>query len=73
MFDKRNIAFIFTALEAVEKILLYTQGVVNSDEFLEKNKQVNFNACQTLLLVIGEETKKFILNSEINLPPFLGT
>ncbi len=71
MFDKRNLAYLLTALEAIEKTFLYTQDVANSDDFLEINSQMNFNACQTLLLVIGEETKKLdpqLRNNFSNIP-----
>ena len=68
MSDTRNLAFILTALEAIEKIFLYTQDVEDPDDFLEINSQMNFNACQTLPLVIGEETKKIDLQLRNNFP-----
>ncbi len=58
MYEKKNLTYILTILEAIEKILLYTKDVDNADDFYELNDQMNFNACQILLLVIGEETKK---------------
>jgi len=58
MYDKKNIAYVLTSLEAVEKIFIYTKDINSAEAFLKANDQLNFNACQTLLMVIGEETKK---------------
>lgn len=58
MFDKKNLAYVLTSLSANEKIIIYTENIETSQEFLSLNDQLNFNACQTLLMVIGEETKK---------------
>ncbi len=58
MYNKRNLTYILTILEAIEKAFIYTEDILDAEEFLNANDQLNFNACQTLLLVIGEETKK---------------
>ena len=58
MYDKRNFTYILTTLEAIEKIFIYTKAVHNADDFYNLSDQLNFNACQILLLVIGEECKK---------------
>lgn len=58
MYEKKNLAYILTILEAIEKMFIYTKGLDNADAFLAANEQLNFNACQTLLLVVGEESKK---------------
>lgn len=58
MYSQKNIAYLLTALEAIEKIYIYTSGIKDAAAFLELNEQLNFNACQTLLMAIGEETKK---------------
>ena len=58
MYETKNLTYILTALEAIEKIFIYTSGIDNGDEFLEERDQMNFNACQNLLMVIGEECKK---------------
>lgn len=47
-----------TIPESVEKIFLYTESFKDPDSFFEANEQMNFNASQILLLVIGEEVKK---------------
>ncbi|MEZ4686049.1 MAG: HepT-like ribonuclease domain-containing protein [Bacteroidia bacterium] len=58
MFEKKNITYILTALEAIEKIFLYAEDFTDGDDFFQANDQMNFNATQTLRLVIGEETRK---------------
>ena len=58
MYSKRNIAYILTALESIEKIYIYTRYIKHPEEFIQLNDQLNFNACQALLMVVGEETKK---------------
>ena len=58
MFEKKNLTYILTSLEAIEKCFIYTKGMEEAEEFFERNDQMNFNACQILLLVIGEESKK---------------
>jgi len=58
MYEKKNFTYILTMLETIEKIYLYTKNFQDADEFYQANDQMNFNACQILLLVIGEESKK---------------
>ncbi len=58
MYKKQNLTYVLTMLEAIEKIFLYTQDIKDADDFFTKNQQMNFNACQTLLLLIGEEVRK---------------
>jgi len=58
MYEKKNFTYIMTILESVEKIFLYTESFKDPDSFFEANEQMNFNASQVLLLVIGEEVKK---------------
>ena len=58
MYEKKNFTYILTILEAIEKIYIYTKEIENADDFYSFNEQLNFNACQTLFLVIGEESKK---------------
>ncbi|MGB3618013.1 MAG: HepT-like ribonuclease domain-containing protein [Catalinimonas sp.] len=58
MYEKKNLTHILTILESIEKIDLYTRDFEDADVFFERNDQMHFNACQALLLVIGEESKK---------------
>ena len=50
--------YIFTILECIEKIFIYSNDCKDELDFFEKNNQMNFNACYNLMLVIGEESKK---------------
>jgi len=58
MFDSRNMLYILTILEAIEKIFLYCDSFQNEEQFYYANKQLNFNATVNLLIAIGEENKK---------------
>lgn len=58
MFSDKNLLYILTILEATEKIFLYADGYENAEIFLEANEQMNFNASLTLLIAIGEDSKK---------------
>lgn len=58
MYSKKNFTYIVTILEVIEKIFIYSKDVEAAEEFYELNEQLNFNACQILLLTIGEESKK---------------
>lgn len=58
MYEKKNITYVLTILDSIEKIFIYTDGIETAEDFHERNDQLEFNACQALLLVIGEETKK---------------
>ena len=58
MFDSKNLTYILTMLEAIEKIKLYTKEFNDEESFYFANKQLNFNAAVNLLIVCGEENKK---------------
>jgi uncharacterized protein with HEPN domain len=58
MFSDKNLAYILTTLEAIEKINLYTKEFDDPEVFYEANDQLNFNATYNLLIVVGEESKK---------------
>jgi uncharacterized protein with HEPN domain len=57
MMDK-NIVFILTILESIEKIKIYTHHFNDADEFYSSDDQLQFNAVLKLLSVIGEECNK---------------
>ena len=50
MFDSKNLIYILTILEAIEKILYYSREFSTEEDFFYANKQLNF--------AIGEENKK---------------
>ena len=58
MYSNKNITYILTILEAIEKVFYYTESFKNEEEFFYANKQLNFNATVNLLIAIGEENKK---------------
>jgi uncharacterized protein with HEPN domain len=58
MFSDKNLAYILTALESIEKIHLYMHDFSDPEVFYEANDQLNFNATYNLLIVVGEESKK---------------
>jgi len=58
MYSDKNLIYIFTILEAIEKILIYTKDFEDEDEFYKSDDQLYFNAVVNLLIAIGEENKK---------------
>lgn len=67
----KNVVYILTILEAIEKIRVYTKDFPNADSFYSANNQLEFNASLALLMAIAEESKKIDeelkgLQSEIN-------
>ena len=58
MYSSKNITYILTILEAIEKIFYYSKDFEDEEEFFHANKQLNFNATVNLLIAIGEENKK---------------
>jgi len=58
MYSDKNLIYIFTILEAIEKINLYTKVFEDDESFYYANDQMNFNAVVSLLIAIGEENKK---------------
>jgi len=66
MFNSKNILYILTMLESIEKICIYSSGFEDEEQFYFANKQLNFNATVNLLIVIGEENKKIDDNLKIS-------
>ena len=58
MYNSKNLTYILTILEAIEKISYYSKEFKDEEEFYFANKQLNFNATVNLLIAIGEENKK---------------
>jgi len=58
MYSNKNLTYILTILEAIEKILYYSEDFKDEEELFYANKQLNFNAIVNLLIAIGEENKK---------------
>ena len=66
MFDVKNLTYILTMLEAIEKIFIYSNDFEDEEDFYHANKQLNFNASVNLLIAIGEENKKIDENLKIS-------
>ena len=58
MYSDKNLIFVLTILEAIEKLQIYTTPFSNADDFYFADDQLSFNASSNLLLAIGEETGK---------------
>jgi len=58
MFDSKNILYILTILEAIEKIFIYSSDFEDEEKFYFAEKQLYFNATVNLLIAVGEENKK---------------
>ena len=58
MYSDHNLVYIFTILEAIEKINIYSKNFTDEEDFYRANDQMNFNAVVSLLIAIGEENKK---------------
>lgn len=54
----KNLIHIFTVLESIEKIFLYTNSFSSASHFYSSMDQLHFNAALKLLGVIGEEVGK---------------
>jgi uncharacterized protein with HEPN domain len=67
MSEKGFLIYVFTTLEAIEKIKIYSKEIHTPVALLSLNDQMNFNAINRLLLTIGEEVKKIevdLLNTQ---------
>ena len=54
----KNILYILSILEAIEKIKVYKNDFKNANDFFDANLQKEFNATLNLLIAVGEEAKK---------------
>ena len=63
MYSAKNVAYILTSLEAIEKIKIYTQDISDAEDLFDRDDQLIYNACLTLLMTLGEEINK--LNEEL--------
>jgi uncharacterized protein with HEPN domain len=58
MYSDKNLLYSLSILEAIEKVFLYSEAYERAEIFWEANDQMNFNACLTLLIAVGEDSKK---------------
>ena len=68
MYESGNLASLLTMLEAIEKLYIYSDGFETNEELYQGNDQMNYNACVTLLMVIGEECRKLSENIKVDFP-----
>jgi uncharacterized protein with HEPN domain len=54
----KNLLYLLTILEAIEKIKIYTKEYSSVEDFFNANVQKDFNAVLNLLIAIGEESRK---------------
>lgn len=58
MFSEKNLVYILTMLECIEKCWIYTKDIKSAEELIKSNEQKELNAALSLLIAIGEESKK---------------
>ena len=68
MFSNKNLVHILTIMEAAEKCFIYKGDINNAEEFFKHNDQLNYNACVTLLIAIGEESKSIEEGLKLEFP-----
>lgn len=66
MYDSKNIIYVLTMLEAIEKVFYYSKDFDDEEEFYFASKQLYFNATVNLLIAIGEENKKLDDNLKVS-------
>ncbi len=70
MYESKNLLYLLTILECIEKVFIYSKEINTAEEFLWANDQMNFNACTNLLIAIGEDSKKIDAELKENFPQF---
>lgn len=58
MYNEKNLIYIFTMLECIEKTWIYTQEFTDPRDFIWAHEQKELNASISLFIAIGEESKK---------------
>lgn len=58
MFSEKNLIYIFTMLECIEKCWIYTEKYTSAHEFIFADEQLPLNGVVSLFIAIGEESKK---------------
>lgn len=62
MFSEKNLIYIFTMLECIEKCWIYTEKYDNAHAFILADEQLPLNGVVSLFIAIGEESKKIDQN-----------
>ena len=58
IFSDKNVLYLLTILEAIEKIKIYARGYSDANTLFNAEDQMPYNGICHLLLAIGEESKK---------------
>jgi len=58
MYSGDNLLYILTMLEAIEKVKIFVSKFDNAVSFFQAEDQLYFHAVNSVLLAIGEESKK---------------
>ena len=58
MSNEKDLIYIFTILECIEKTWIYTESFDDPIDFIWANDQKELNATISLFIAIGEESKK---------------
>lgn len=58
MYSEKNLIYILTMLECIEKTWIYTKNFDNPNDLIWSNEQIELNATISLFIAIGEESKK---------------
>lgn len=58
LFSEKNVLYLLTILEAIEKIKIYSRDYTDPESLFEAEDQMAYNGICHLLLAIGEESKK---------------
>lgn len=58
MYSEKNLIYILTILECIEKTWIYTKYFDNPNDLIWSNEQIELNATISLFIAIGEESKK---------------
>ncbi|MEO8569786.1 MAG: HepT-like ribonuclease domain-containing protein [Ginsengibacter sp.] len=64
----KDLLYLLRVLEAIGKILRYSEEYQTADEFLFSNNQKDYNASLLLLMQIGEQAAKVSTNTKANFP-----
>jgi len=58
MYSQKNLIYIVTILECIEKCWIYSKSYTSPEDFIFGNEQRDFNATLMMFSAIGEESKK---------------
>lgn len=66
--SNKDLLYLLRMLEAIGKIISYTKGFNNANDFLFANEQKEFNASLLLIMQIGEQVNKIDESTKLTSP-----